>query len=1048
MPVPFEHPHDPSIGTFELKNLQELCNTIRSKDIDCEFRMEAGGIRAIYDEHHLAEAKAAIDYMKQHIPAMADDIHFVTNKAELARYHIPTALGAVISQPAAKFWPYKFVAAILAGLLNNTNLFGTFNLQTFTPVTSLARAPSAVTSAPLTQDTPDTYAVTPANGSYNQPPLFSQTVDQLLRYQISTRDILAKQEQDFINSAGFGECASSNPALQEARTELMLLERSNKKRLLMARMEEEEMFLPAHLAHLATVEKGNHTGPRAMQAWLGKMAVLEQRNNDLGLMVRQAQGEVIPPSNHAPYGIKEAMTPTGTSVSDTTSGNAEHALLDYRMQLNLVQQQNRKRDQLAQQLQKDFPASTARHALQDYDMQMMILEQQNRKRELMRQNEENDKACASSRQAHAVGIDQQDRSGKHVLATYEEAVARVEESNKKLLFMATEWIEQNPVAHREQLRAQERQNNEQLREARQQKANAPSSSTSDEQLHHNDAADFSDMDKYVLQDYEMQLMLLDGDNEKPRQQEANAPLNFTDDKQTHHHDASVADPSSMDNYVLQDYQMQLTLLDEDNDKQAHYNDTSVADPRSMDNYVLQDCQMQLTLLDGDNEKRRLNQQELSEQEIRARHEHVVALEQQTTQRSEVASQQDRACAPSGAAHETQRQFHNAAVVDQSGNGNQKLQDYHEQLALLEQQSKKRLLMARQEQPALGPWIITTPRGTIRAKKVVLATNGYTSHLLPSFADLIVPVRGQMSALVPPCSLQDESILSTSFGFLGAGMDDYLIQRENPTGEPHGAHFMFGGGRQHDKTSVGNSDDSVINEDVAKYLRTRLPEALFCDDSEVNQAPTDPSGQPTELTATHEWTGIMGFSRDNLPWVGAVPSSTLDPALMPSVGNPNPNTSTSHPPSNLYISAGYTGHGMPNAWLSGKHLALLITRDHLHPHLASTPSKPTPAFRWGEGDWSWYRTISHHVPEDDTRHHTVLSNGVFTRVHGVDTEVEIEERVPKDRRRDVECLERELAMVELPEAYAVTEERMARARGVMSVEEVDRREQASGRRMGV
>lgn len=39
------------------------------------------------------------------------------------------------------------------------------------------------------------------------------------------------------------------------------------------------------------------------------------------------------------------------------------------------------------------------------------------------------------------------------------------------------------------------------------------------------------------------------------------------------------------------------------------------------------------------------------------------------------------------------------------------------------------------------WTIKTPRGSITAQKVVLATNAYTSHLLPAFSDLIVPCRG-------------------------------------------------------------------------------------------------------------------------------------------------------------------------------------------------------------------------------------------------------------------------------------------------------------------
>jgi hypothetical protein len=67
------------------------------------------------------------------------------------------------------------------------------------------------------------------------------------------------------------------------------------------------------------------------------------------------------------------------------------------------------------------------------------------------------------------------------------------------------------------------------------------------------------------------------------------------------------------------------------------------------------------------------------------------------------------------------------------------------------------------------WIVHSPRGMIAAKNVILATNGYTSHLLPNFSDLIVPVRGEMSSLIPPPSMKPESDnlpLGHSYGFVG------------------------------------------------------------------------------------------------------------------------------------------------------------------------------------------------------------------------------------------------------------------------------------------
>lgn len=189
------------------------------------------------------------------------------------------------------------------------------------------------------------------------------------------------------------------------------------------------------------------------------------------------------------------------------------------------------------------------------------------------------------------------------------------------------------------------------------------------------------------------------------------------------------------------------------------------------------------------------------------------------------------------------------------------------------------------------WFVSTPRGEITTSKVVLATNAYTSHLLPSFADLIVPCRGQMSALAPPPKLASKNRLTTSFGFLGDGLDDYLIQRPNE----RGGHLMFGGGRQHGP-SIGVTDDSVIDDKTAEYLSSRLVDVLAPPEGAEDDGTPRPKRSETDMY----WSGIMGFSRDEHPWVGAVPERK-----------------------GLYLAAGFTGHGMPNTWLSGKAVAVMV-----------------------------------------------------------------------------------------------------------------------------
>ncbi|KAK4131155.1 DAO-domain-containing protein [Trichocladium antarcticum] len=212
------------------------------------------------------------------------------------------------------------------------------------------------------------------------------------------------------------------------------------------------------------------------------------------------------------------------------------------------------------------------------------------------------------------------------------------------------------------------------------------------------------------------------------------------------------------------------------------------------------------------------------------------------------------------------------------------------------------------------WTVTTPRGKISARQVLLATNGYTSRLLPAFSDLIVPVRGQIGALLPPTPQAgaDPAKLLHSYVFAadpddagadralgrrstgGAPRDDYLVQRPLPAGE-----LIYGGGRRLARDlGVGEWRDDELEGGVAEYLRGSLAPALDLTPDPVEGSQGRSKG---ELKASFEWTGVMGYSRDHHAWVGPVPES------MGGAG----------PEGGLWICAGYTGHGMPAAALSAR-----------------------------------------------------------------------------------------------------------------------------------
>ncbi|EGO61432.1 hypothetical protein NEUTE1DRAFT_11871, partial [Neurospora tetrasperma FGSC 2508] len=210
----------------------------------------------------------------------------------------------------------------------------------------------------------------------------------------------------------------------------------------------------------------------------------------------------------------------------------------------------------------------------------------------------------------------------------------------------------------------------------------------------------------------------------------------------------------------------------------------------------------------------------------------------------------------------------------------------------------------------GRWTVITSRGNIRANRVLLAMNGYTSNLLPEMKDLIVPVRSQVASLRPPKDAASGKVaeLDYSYAFVSEEKfprDEYLMQRPLPGGE-----LIYGGARSHaENKAVGVWQDDEVERGVATYLRQNLapyPLDLTLDKSDSTPTDTPKEGnETTELEATHQWTGIMGFSRDSSPWVGRVPES---------LGGGE----------NLYMCAGYTGHGMPQAALAARMIVEEIT----------------------------------------------------------------------------------------------------------------------------
>ncbi|KAB8070975.1 hypothetical protein BDV29DRAFT_197696 [Aspergillus leporis] len=190
-----------------------------------------------------------------------------------------------------------------------------------------------------------------------------------------------------------------------------------------------------------------------------------------------------------------------------------------------------------------------------------------------------------------------------------------------------------------------------------------------------------------------------------------------------------------------------------------------------------------------------------------------------------------------------------------------------------------------------PYVLHTPRGCLRATKIVHCTNGHVGHLIPGLRGQVYPFNGTMavqdtnSAVTNrgaylPWGFYYPAVYDRQSGRYGAGLY-YLMQNAKTD------HFFFGG----EDTQVEqclSSDDS----------QQKLPRFLGHDRSE-------------EWKVISAWSGITGFSADGLPVVGRANASM-----------------TGWQGDGEYVAAAFNGYGMANCLLAGEALAKMMLGEYV------------------------------------------------------------------------------------------------------------------------
>lgn len=161
-------------------------------------------------------------------------------------------------------------------------------------------------------------------------------------------------------------------------------------------------------------------------------------------------------------------------------------------------------------------------------------------------------------------------------------------------------------------------------------------------------------------------------------------------------------------------------------------------------------------------------------------------------------------------------------------------------------------------------VIHGSKHKIEASMVIYATNGYSPLLNDYFSTKIFPTRAQI-LLTTPVPRFMEGPCYANFVL------DYF--RQLPTGE-----VIIGGFRQLQKdVEKGYSDEitPVIQQALEQFILKHIPAVR-------------------SARITHRWSGIMGFSVDGQPMIGALP------------GDPQ-----------SFFCGGFTGHGLGLAFHSAK-----------------------------------------------------------------------------------------------------------------------------------
>jgi gamma-glutamylputrescine oxidase len=172
----------------------------------------------------------------------------------------------------------------------------------------------------------------------------------------------------------------------------------------------------------------------------------------------------------------------------------------------------------------------------------------------------------------------------------------------------------------------------------------------------------------------------------------------------------------------------------------------------------------------------------------------------------------------------------------------------------------------------GGFAVPAGAGTVQAQRVVVAADGALPLLVPRYAPMVRTKRLHMVATAP----LEERVVPFAIGVRWG----YEYFQQRPDGRiAVGGFSDFDGERAADSFTTAEEPSPAIHARLERFLRDDLGVA----------APV-----------THRWVGLVGYSRDERAFVGAVPDCD-----------------------GLYVAGGYNGTGNLNGFTAGRILGELL-----------------------------------------------------------------------------------------------------------------------------